>query len=135
MKRQAIELDTLKLSPIATCTETNIIAEPVIGSAAKDDVLARVSAIEEKLQSLAKLLSTVEHQATEAVGRSALTNVRVNHVVTRLEASSTTSTRVTAKVWKRLPEANKRTATTFRLIKQEFQTSLLLLRRAVLKQS
>ena len=70
-----------------------MVAEPV-GSAA--DVLARAGAIEEKLKSLANMLSTVGQQATEAVGRSVLTNVRVNHVVTRLEALSTTSTQVKA---------------------------------------
>ena len=81
---------------MATCTEANMVAKPV-GSAAS--VLARVSAIEEKLQTLAKLLSTVEQQAAEAVGRSVLTNVRVNHVVTRLEALSTARTQVkTARV-------------------------------------
>ena len=91
----AIGLRWKKLSPIATCTESNMVAEPV-GSAANEDVLARVSAIEEKLQSLAKLLNTVEQQATEAVGRSVLTNVRVNNVVTRLDVLSTTSTQVEA---------------------------------------
>ena len=81
--------------PIATCTESNMVAEPV-GSAATENVLARVSAIEEKLKLMAKLLSTVEQQATEAVGRSVLTNVRVNNVVKRLEDLSTTSTQVEA---------------------------------------
>ena len=85
-----------QLSPIATCTETNMVAEPVIGSAAMDGVTARVSAIEEKLKSLANLLNTVEQQATEAVGRSVLTNVRVNNVVKRLEDLSTTSIQVEA---------------------------------------
>ena len=89
-------LSTNRLSPIATCTETNMVAEPVIGSAAMDGVTARVSAIEEKLNSLANLLNTVEQQATEAVGRSVLTNVRVNNVVKRLEDLSTTSAQVEA---------------------------------------
>ena len=59
-------------SPSATCTDCNMVAEPV-GSAAS--VLEPIQAIEEKLKSLASSLSTVEQQATEAVGRSVLTNV------------------------------------------------------------
>ena len=88
-------VDTHMLSPIALHTESNMVAEPVIGSAAmEDDVLARVSAIEEKLKSLAKMLNTVDQQATEAVGRSVLTNVRVNHVIARLDTLNTASTQV-----------------------------------------
>ena len=87
--------NTDELSPIVTCNETNMVAEPV-GSAANENVLARVSAIEEKLKLMAKLLSTVEQQATEAVGRSVLTNVRVNNVVTRVDVLSTTSSQVEA---------------------------------------
>ena len=89
MERQQGEVEQVKPSPIATCTDSNMVAESV-GSAA--DVLARVGAIEEKLKSLVNMLSTVEQQATEAVGRSVLANVRVNHVAARLEALSTTST-------------------------------------------
>ena len=94
MDRQEEGLNAQMLSPIAIHMETNMVAEPVIGYAAVDGVTARVSAIEQKLHSLAKMLSTVEQQATEAVGRSVLTNVLVNHVVARLEALSTASTQV-----------------------------------------
>ena len=99
MDRQEEELiqhaDAHLLSPIALHTESNMVAEPVIGSAAmEEDVLARVSAIEEKLKSMAKMLNTVDQQATEAVGRSVLTNVRVNHVIARLDTLSTASTQV-----------------------------------------
>ena len=43
---------------------------------------------------MAKMLNTVDQQATEAVGRSVLTNVRVNHVIARLDTLSTASTQV-----------------------------------------
>ena len=44
-----------QLSPIATCTESNMVAEPV-GSAANENVLTRVSAIEEKLKIIGEIV-------------------------------------------------------------------------------
>ena len=69
--------------PAPNIPAINMVAE--YGSRSSGNVERRVKQLEEKIQEMAQQLNTLENNVHETVGRSVLTNVRVNRLNKRID--------------------------------------------------